>query len=119
MYAVRRRGGRTCHQRTMAIRYESQVAPEEELGVPPILTPREALVLELVAEGLSTRRIAAILFVSEQAVTYHVSNLLSKFGCENRAGVVARAFVFGYLDPYAWPPRLATARIPQTASGRA
>lgn len=104
----------------MALRDESQPDETEgRLAVPPTLTPRESLVLELLAAGLSTRRIAATLFVSEQAVTWHVGNLLSKFGCENRAGLVARAFVFGYLDPDAWPPRLAAHPSPQAASGRA
>lgn len=101
----------------MAIRHESQIeAAETQLGVPPILTPREALVLELIAGGLSTRRIAAVLFVSEQAVTYHVGNLLSKFGCENRTGLVARAFVFGYLLPHAWPPKLSARSVAQRAA---
>ena len=39
-------------------------------------------------------------------MTYHVGNLLSKFGCGNRAGLVARAYVLGYLDSEAWPPKL-------------
>lgn len=85
----------------------------------PALTPRERQVLELLAEGLATRRIAEDLFVSQQAVTYHVGNLLAKFGCENRAGLVARAYVFGYLDPAAWPPRLARDERSQRVLGRA
>lgn len=72
----------------------------------PALTARECHVLELIAEGLSTRQIATTLFVTEQAVTYHVGNLLSKFGCGNRAGIVARAYVLGFLDHRSWPPRL-------------
>ena len=91
----------------MAVRSEQPEEAGTPLGVLPILTPRESLVLELVAEGFSTRQIAGTLFVSEQAITYHVGNLLSKFACENRAGLVSRAFIFGYLDPSAWPPRLA------------
>ena len=93
----------------MAVRSEQPEEAGTPLGVLPILTPRESLVLELVAEGLSTRQIAETLFVSDQAITYHVGNLLSKFACENRAGLVSRAFVFGYLDPFTWPPRLPTA----------
>ena len=94
---------------TMTIRTDYDAGAADQLGVPPILTPRERVVLELVAEGLSTRQIAEILIVSEQAVTYHVGNLLSKFACDNRAGLVGRAFIFGYLDPVSWPPRLVTA----------
>jgi DNA-binding NarL/FixJ family response regulator len=90
----------------MAIRDDFDEPTATQLGVPPSLTPRESIVLELVAEGFSTRQIAETLGVSEQAITYHVGNLLSKFTCENRAGLVGRAFIFGYLHPRTWPPRL-------------
>lgn len=73
--------------------------------------------LVLVAEGLSTRQAASALVVTEQAVTYHISNLLSKFGCGNRAGLVARAFVFGYLDSRSWPPRLVSPPRGRVAAG--
>jgi DNA-binding CsgD family transcriptional regulator len=69
------------------------------------LTPREAPVLELVAEGRTTREAARRLYVSEQAVTYHIANLLAKFQAANRTELVARAFVLGLLEP-AWPPRV-------------
>lgn len=70
------------------------------------LTEREQEVLELLAEGRSTRDVAQSLFVSHQAVTYHLANLLGKFQCANRTGLVARAFVLGILNP-SWPPRIA------------
>jgi DNA-binding transcriptional ArsR family regulator len=66
-------------------------------------------VLEQLAEGSSTSEIARRLFVSPQAVTYHIGNLLAKFQSTNRAGLVSRAFVLGILEPI-WPPR-AAARI--------
>ena len=77
----------------------------------PGLTRREADVLELVAEGMSTRDMARSLYVSPQAVTYHIGNLLAKFQCSNRAGLVARAFVTGVLLA-TWPPRV---RLPPGA----
>jgi DNA-binding CsgD family transcriptional regulator len=80
--------------------------PAPVLGSPPTLTRRERQVLELVAAGLSTREVAQALFVSLQCVTYHVGNLLAKFQSTNRAGLVARAFVFGYLGSDSWPPRV-------------
>jgi DNA-binding CsgD family transcriptional regulator len=76
------------------------------MGPAPTLTRREVRILELVAAGWSTRRIAEVLSVSAQAVTYHVGNLLAKFGTENRAGLVGRAFAFGYLMADSWPPRV-------------
>ena len=95
----------------MAIREQSDaLADAIQLVRAPSLTPREAEVLGLIAEGLSTRGIAERLVVSEQAITYHVGNLLSKFGCENRTGMVSRAFFLGYLDSFTWPPRVALER---------
>jgi hypothetical protein len=44
--------------------------------------------------------------VSRQAVTYHVGNLLAKFQCSSRTGLVSRAFVLGVLLP-SWPPMIA------------
>jgi DNA-binding CsgD family transcriptional regulator len=71
-----------------------------------VLTPRERSVLELVAGGHSTRAIGRRLYVSPQAVTYHIGNLHAKFECGNRAGLVARAFVLGFLTTSDWPPRV-------------
>lgn len=64
----------------------------------------EIRVLELVALGLSSREIADSLWVSRQAITYHIGNLFSKLGAHSRAGLVARAYALGFLDPGTWPP---------------
>ena len=69
------------------------------------LTDRETAVLEQLAEGKSTSAAARSLYVSPQAITYHVGNLLAKFGCTSRTGVVSRAFVLGMLAR-TWPPRV-------------
>ena len=74
-------------------------------GPKPALTLRELDVLELVAEGLSTKAVAARLYLSHQAVTYHLGNLLAKLQCRNRTGLVARAYVAGILRVDRWPPR--------------
>jgi DNA-binding CsgD family transcriptional regulator len=77
---------------------------------PPPLTSSEVRVLELVAVGLSTKVIARRLYISEKAVEYHIRHLLWKFDTRNRAGVVARAYVLGYLAPETWPPVASTNR---------
>lgn len=82
----------------------------------PSLTPREEAVLELIAAGWSTRQIAETLVVSRQAVTYHIGNLLAKFQMTNRAGLVGRAFVLGYLDDRRWPPRVPSGEVQSAAS---
>jgi len=70
--------------------------------VPP--TPAQLRVLELVALGLSSREIGARLWVSRQTVTYHIGNLLVGMGASTRAGLVARAYASGVLEPGRWPP---------------
>lgn len=72
----------------------------------PRLTAKEVQILELISSDLSTRSIAARLYVSEKDVEYHVRNLIAKFGCRSRTGVVGRAFAFGYLISGHWPPSI-------------
>ena len=70
------------------------------------LTHQEGLVLELLAEGLTTAAIAGRLFLSRQAVTWHIGNLIQKLGVANRTGLVSRAFSIGLLEAGSWPPPL-------------
>ena len=62
------------------------------VALPAGLSRRELEVLRLVADGLSNRRIAAMLFISQATVATHVSHILEKLGVSNRveAGLVAR-----------------------------
>jgi len=53
------------------------------------LTPREKEVVPLVRAGLSNRSIAQRMFITESAVKQHVSNLLSKYGVNNRIQLAA------------------------------
>jgi two-component system, NarL family, nitrate/nitrite response regulator NarL len=52
------------------------------------LTSREAEVLELMAEGLSTEQIAEKLFIGKVTVRTHVSNVLKKLRVSDRAAAV-------------------------------
>ena len=69
------------------------------LGVPEVpadgLTPREAEVLAVIAEGLSNADVAAHLHVSEATVKTHVNHLLAKTGARDRAALVTYAFRTG------------------------
>ena len=55
------------------------------------LTPREAEVAALVAEGLSNAAIGRRLYISPKTASVHVSNILSKLGMSSRAEVAAWA----------------------------
>jgi DNA-binding CsgD family transcriptional regulator/tetratricopeptide (TPR) repeat protein len=63
------------------------------VGVPKgtVLTPREREVTGLVAEGLSNRRIAERLYLSERTAETHVQNILTKLGFTSRTQVAGWA----------------------------
>jgi NarL family two-component system response regulator LiaR len=65
--------------------------PQSPKGLGQDLSKREREVLELLAEGLSNVEIAERLSVSVAAVKYHVSNILSKLGANNRTEAVSLA----------------------------
>jgi DNA-binding NarL/FixJ family response regulator len=61
------------------------------------LTERELEVLRAVADGLSNREAAALLFLSEGTVKNHVTNVLAKLGVRDRTQAALRARALGLL----------------------
>ena len=68
-------------------------APDE-----PQLTPRETEVLKLIAEGASTKEIAAALTVAESTVENHRTNLLAKLGMRDRVELTRFAIRVGLTE---------------------
>ena len=62
------------------------------------LTRRELEILRLVAEGHSNSQLARMLWVTEQTVKFHLSNIYRKLGVANRTEASRWAQVNGLLD---------------------
>jgi DNA-binding NarL/FixJ family response regulator len=59
------------------------------------LTEREMTILKALARGLSNKQISQELWVTEQTVKFHVSNIYRKLGVTNRVGAVSYAHAQG------------------------
>lgn len=64
-------------------------------GASAELTEREAEVLRLICEGLSSRQIGDKLFISPRTVDTHRTNLMNKLDIHNVAGLIRFAFQNG------------------------
>ncbi|MET7641828.1 PAS domain-containing protein [Streptomyces sp. NPDC005438] len=80
--------------------------PLASVGVQRKLTPLTAKVLEGVAAGDPTVRLAAKLFLSRQGIEYHVSILLRQFKVPNRTALAAKAYSMGMFSIGCWPPKV-------------
>ncbi|MFI7367579.1 response regulator [Streptomyces sp. NPDC050149] len=67
--------------------------------LPDGMTPREAEVLVLIADGMSNAEIARRLHISQATVKSHINNLFAKAGLRDRAQAVRYAYVRGIAQP--------------------
>jgi LuxR family maltose regulon positive regulatory protein len=107
IFKRRRRGARNARQRAVSV-YAGRLlvafqsphtnteppvgrAPESDQPMLDPLTAREREVLELIAEGLSNREIAARLFIATSTVKGYVHSLLRKLEADSRTKAISRA----------------------------
>jgi two-component system, NarL family, response regulator YdfI len=63
-----------------------------------VLTPRELEILEMIAEGMSNRTIAAHLGISGYTVKFHVASILGKLGAASRTEAVTLGVRHGLIS---------------------
>ena len=64
---------------------------------PELLTEREREVLQLIADGLTTREVAKTLSISPHTAVRHRANLMNKLGVHNPAELLSAAVSFGLI----------------------
>jgi DNA-binding NarL/FixJ family response regulator len=84
--------------RRIAEAYARGEKPPAE-GVFEVLTPRQREVLQLVAEGLSTKEIARRLDLGVKTVETHRTELMQRLGIHGVAGLVRYAIRAGIVHP--------------------
>ena len=62
------------------------------------LTPREAEVLRLLADGLGNKDIALKLSISEHTIKFHIRSILGKLGAASRTEAVTRGLRSGLIE---------------------
>ena len=75
------------------------VDPAEEPPEHADLTPREREVVRLVAQGMTSREVAAALYVTPKAISYHLGNVFAKLGVTSRRQLWGRQLI-----GHTWPP---------------
>jgi DNA-binding CsgD family transcriptional regulator len=81
----------------MHVSYFAHMSSATPLRTPGPLTSREAEVLQLIADGLTSGPIAARLWLSVETVKSHVGTIHAKLGVHSRAHAVAIGFRQGLL----------------------
>ncbi len=75
----------------MAAHLLSLLTPAEAPEAAPLLTPREGDVLSQLQNGLSAKRIARSLDLTENTVKFHLKNIYGKLGVNSRTQAIVQA----------------------------
>lgn len=84
------------------------VTPADPGAEPVRLAGLDAKILEGLAAGEPTVRIAMRLYLSRQAVDYRIGAMLRRLDAPSRAALVSKAYTRGLLCASHWPPRVAS-----------
>ncbi|HSF08570.1 MAG TPA: response regulator transcription factor [Nitrospirales bacterium] len=63
------------------------------------LTPRQREVLQLIAEGHSTKEMARMLHVSPKTIEFHRAKIIRELNCQNTAELTRYAITHGLVSP--------------------
>jgi DNA-binding NarL/FixJ family response regulator len=85
--------------RRLITEFAARPNPREPPAAVAELTEREREILRLVARGLTNAEIAGRLVISPLTAKTHVSHILRKLGCRDRAQLVTLAFETGLVSP--------------------
>lgn len=95
---------------TVSLPAPSRTAPPpERTAVREPLSPRELEVITLVAAGLSNRRTATRLGLTEGTVKRHMRNIFAKLGASSRVDAANKAVAAGLIPAPTTPPPAARA----------
>jgi DNA-binding NarL/FixJ family response regulator len=85
------------HLATHLLQRLAREISREAQPLPERLTPREVVVLQLLAQGQTNREIARLLGVSVGTVKVHVQHIIAKLGVSDRTQAAVRAVELGLL----------------------
>jgi DNA-binding NarL/FixJ family response regulator len=94
LVSVVREAARGAVQRPVVVPERNGAGPAQEAG----LTKSEIRVLEALARGFSNKEIAKELWLTEQTVKFHLTNIYSRLGVANRTEAVRHAYQHGLVD---------------------
>jgi DNA-binding CsgD family transcriptional regulator len=89
---------RRCAERARASAQHLQARISAEPGDPPSITSRQAEVLSLASNGLTSAEIAEQIGVSPTTVRSHFDNIYCRLGVSDRCAAVATALRHGLID---------------------
>jgi DNA-binding NarL/FixJ family response regulator len=93
------RGEPFLYPRGVAALVREHLEQGREAVLPDPLSSRESEVVKLIAEGMTSREIAALLSISDKTVERHRANVLEKLGLKDRVALTRYAIRRGLVEP--------------------